>query len=175
MLSTNPSKRLLWPITLAGVFALIYFIIDLVVGIKVFQLPNILSQMPFPYNAIAQAPQVQNFVKWAGNILMILSASFFLGGIGVLLKRRWGLYFMIFAAAGQIISTIYVAYTYYTKAFPILQEIFIFAGPPANAWMYDITGVVLFSEVSTMLPQFILILIFLLSSPRKFLALESKS
>jgi hypothetical protein len=174
MPSTNPSERPLWPITLAAIYALIYFIIDLVVGIKVLQLPNTLSQMPFPYNIIAQAPQVQTFSNWAGNILLILSACFFLGGIGVFLKKRWGLYFMIFAAIGQIVSTIYVGYSYYTKAFPVLQEIFLFAGPPANAWMYDITGVVFFSEMSTLLPQLILIFTFLLSSPKKFLALETK-
>ncbi|MGC9315825.1 MAG: hypothetical protein ACP5G4_09435 [bacterium] len=168
-------KRPLWPITVAAFFALLYSAVDLFVGIKVFQLPSIMSQMPFPYNAIARAPEIQNFIKWTGNALLIFSTAFFLGGLGLLLKRKWGLTFAVAGSVGQILGSVYVAYTYYTKAYPVLEELFLLAGPPENAWLYDIGGVVFLTEMAIMVPEMILIFIFLLSSPKKYFSAKALS
>lgn len=162
------AKKPLWPMIVGAVLALIYSGVDLFVGIKVFQLPSVMAQMPFPYNALAQAPELQTLIKWTGNVLMILSSAFFLGGLGIFLKRKWGLYFAVLASIGQIAGTIYLGYTYYTQAYPVLEELFLLAGAPENAWIYDIGGVFFFGEMSILFPELILICTLLISSPRRY-------
>ncbi len=153
---------------LGAIFAFLYSAVDLFVGIKVYQLPSVMSQMPFPYNAITQAPDVQTLIEWTGNSLMILSAGFFLGGLGIFIKRRWGLIFAVSASIAQILGTIYLGFVYYMKAYPVLEELFLLAGPPDNAWMYDIGGVFFFGELSVLFPEMILVCTLLISSPGRF-------
>jgi len=165
--STKPQKPI-WPIYAAAVMAFFYAALDLFGGISLFQLPARMATMPFPYNAFANSPELKTMVTWGANILIVLSTAFFLGGLGIFIKRKWGFFFAIFAAFAQIAGTIYMAIFYYNEVFPVISEIFLLAGPPENAWLYDIGGVVLIGEIATMLPEMILIFILLLSSHKKF-------
>ncbi len=142
------------------VAAFIYSIFDMLAFRYVSGLPERFAAMDFPFNAIAQTPEFIDAVNIGSLALIVLSLLFLLGGLGLLLRKKGGYLFAIFAPMLQIAGTVYLGFYYYDKVFPLIGEIFLLMGRPDNAWLYELRGVIIIGELSVILPE--LMLVFLL-------------